>query len=132
MALHATEHRQTCFTPNMMMLGREVFLPANLILVNVQTNIQAQEPHEWVRNLTRTLSEVHSLAMECLQSAERRQKRSYDVLLREYRYQPGDLVYKLDEASKTGVSRKLRPPWKAPFLVTKARPPLYQIRDLKK
>jgi O-acetyl-ADP-ribose deacetylase (regulator of RNase III)/transposase InsO family protein len=126
MALHATVHRQTGFTPNRIMLGREVLLPLDLMLGTY--DIPRVTPPEWVQELGKRITKVHHLARESLQSAQARQKKDYDVNLRWCSFQPGDLVYKVNDATKVGVSRKLCPPWAGPYLVTKSRPPIYKIR----
>ena len=42
-------------------------------------------------------------------------------------------MYKIDSSTKVGQSKKLRPVWQGPYLVTKVvSPVLYQIRDRKK
>jgi hypothetical protein len=46
--------------------------------------------------------------------------------------QAGDLVYQVDDATRVGISKKLCSPWKGPFLVVKAKSPLYLIRNRKK
>jgi hypothetical protein len=48
-------------------------------------------------------------------------------------YSVGDAVYKWDTATKVGHSRKLKPPWKGPYIVVKViNPVLYEIEDRKK
>ena len=131
MALHATEHRQTGFTPNRLMLGREVFLPVDVLLGTAMYNSTPVSPPEWVKKLTKDLEEAHEEARKNLDAAQRRQKRSYDVCLRDFHLSSGDLVYKVDDSTKVGVSKKLRPPWKGPYLVVQVRAPLFLIRDRK-
>ena len=126
MALHATVHRQTGFTPNRMMLGREVILPLDLLIGH--PNKQKTEPPDWVIELDKRMQRVHCLARERLESSQIRQKKNYDVRLRECTYEPGDVVYQLDETTRIGVSKKLCTPWKGPFLVVEARPPIFKIR----
>uniref|UniRef100_A0A8W8NJY7 Uncharacterized protein n=1 Tax=Magallana gigas TaxID=29159 RepID=A0A8W8NJY7_MAGGI len=46
-------------------------------------------------------------------------------------YSEGDLVYRLNEATTVGQSRKLQSPWKGPYLVISCDPPLYTIMDQK-
>ena len=49
--------------------------------------------------------------------------------MQEKTYQEGDLVYQINSATQIGHSRKLRPVWKGPFLVTKViSPALYKVR----
>ncbi|XP_064647071.1 uncharacterized protein K02A2.6-like [Lineus longissimus] len=126
MALHATVHRQTGFTPNRLMLGREVHLPIDLILGTFKRGLVT--PPVWVKDLQRKLTEVHLLAREALKSSQKRQKRDYDVKLLKSTFHPGDVVYRVNDASALGVGRKLKPPWAGPYLVTEFRPPIYRIR----
>ncbi|CAC5383703.1 unnamed protein product [Mytilus coruscus] len=59
-AIRATENRQTGFTPNVMMLGREVFHPIDLMLRTSRDT--AKDPPEYIKQLTETLYQVHELA----------------------------------------------------------------------
>ena len=129
MALHASENKSTGYTPNKLMLGREAMLPAEIMMGVSQANLQEFEPVEWVQNLNKVLTESHQFARHHLASAQFRQKKDYDMKLSEKQYCPGDVVYKLDEATVIGQSRKLRPPWKEPYLVIGSEPPLYILKD---
>jgi len=51
MALHATENRSTGYTPNRLVLGREVILPVDILTGVAQTNLPDFESGEWVQNL---------------------------------------------------------------------------------
>lgn len=130
-ALHATEHRQTGFTPNKLMLGREVLKPLDILLGISSTKFTKDKPSEWVLKLEKSLIQAHKLARDFLQSSQIRQKRDYDLHLKECRFEVGDLVYRLDESTKVGVSSKLRPPWKGPYLVIKQDPPLFVVKSQK-
>ena len=132
MALHSTENRSTGFTPNMMMLGREVHLPSDVVMGVAAPNTNASSPVAWVRQLQQTLSEVHQLARLHLRAAQRYQKRTYDLNLQKRSYNEGDVVYKRNEAFHKGRTRKLESPWTGPYLVVRCRPPLYTIRDRKR
>ena len=61
-----------------------------------------------------------------------RQKRDYDIRVFEHPYQIGDVVYLRDSSTKIGISKKLKPPYVGPFLITASRPPLYVLEDRKK
>ena len=131
-SLRSTVNRQTGFTPNQMMLGREVVHPIELMLGTSEMNLTPTQPAPYVQELRETLEKTHNLARSSLQSAQVRQKRDYDVKLSITKYGQGDLVYKIDSATKVGVSSKLRPVWKGPYLVTKViTPMLYRIKDRK-
>ena len=125
MALHSMKNKSTGFSANMMMLGREVCQPIDLILG--LTRSTPRDPPTWVANLLSNLSDIHKLARERIGEAQLRQKRDYDLRLFERSYKLGDVVYLVDSSNEIGVSRKLRPPWTGPFLIVGARPPVYTI-----
>ena len=60
----------------------------------------------------------HHIARETLKSNLRRQKRTYDTKLYEYMYNSADFVYLLNCAGEVGMSHKLRPIYKGPYLIT--------------
>ena len=131
-AIRSTVNRNTGFTPNLMMLGREVILPVNLMIGIVNENSD-QNPAEYVTRLRSILSKVHTMARENLVSAQVRQKKDYDLRLKENTYEIGDLVYLLDSARKIGQSSKLQQIWKGPLLVTKVLTPiLFEVTGRKK
>lgn len=109
MALHSTVHRQTGYTPNGLMLGREVIQPIHLITGNIPGNWSPHSPDEWSADLGRRLADAHACARQNLKQTQHRQKR--------------DLVYKIDSTTKVGQSQKLRSPWAGPYLVVTCRPP---------
>lgn len=129
MALRATVNRTTGFTPNMMMLGREVTLPSELTTGISLINQSQLEPAEHVKKLRDTLHAVHNFARDKLKGNLHYQKHSHDKKLLERRYQVGDLVYLLGGVAKVGESRKLKPVYTGPFIVCQFYPPvLYNIR----
>ena len=128
MALHATVNRRTGFTPNQLMLGREVILPADIVMGGVRHKVQAALPEKWVLDLTDKMAILHHEARRHLKASQLHQKKDYDLRTQEYRYLPGDFVYMFDKAKKRGLSPKLQPVWKGPFLVLASRPPVYNIR----
>ena len=130
MALHSMKNKSTGFSANMMMLGRETTKPIDLILGLPRHT--PQDPPNWVATLTRNLSRVHQLARETIGKTQMRQKRDYDLRVLQHPYETGDVVYLLDSSTKIGLSKKLRPPYIGPFLITCARPPLYVLVDRKR
>jgi len=77
----------------------------------------------------KVLSEAHHVARSRLASAQSRQKKFYNIHLHEQQYEEGDVVYRLDESTKIGVSKNLLSPWRGPCVVTNSSPPLYTICD---
>ena len=130
-AIRSTVNRNTRFTPNLMMLGREITLPIDLMIGTIETtNLSSSE---YVVRLKNILQQVHQLARDNLLSSQLRQKKDFDLRLKVKTYEVGDLVYKLDSAKKVGQSPKLQQVWKGPFLVTKVLSPvLFGVCDRKK
>ena len=126
-AIRALPNRTTGFTPNMIMFGREVRQPTDLMF---GTFTSSESEPQYVRSLRDRMQRVHALAREKIQATQRYQKRYYDASLLQQSYEVGDVVLKLNKASKSGQPRKLQPSWIGPFLVTTVLSPvLLRIRD---
>jgi transposase InsO family protein len=131
MAMRATTNRSTGFTPNMMMLGREVTLPVDL-LAQFPKESNA-EPAPYVQQLQEQLRDVHECARNKLGVALQERKRTYDQKVLEDVYDLGDLVYLLNGTSKKGTTRKLQPVYLGPFsIVRKISDALYVITGIRR
>ncbi|VDI08573.1 Hypothetical predicted protein [Mytilus galloprovincialis] len=133
-AIRATENRQTGFTPNFMVFGKENIQPIDLVLgLDAPNRTREQkELTDYIKILRETLTEVHVLARENIKMAQWRQKRDYDLNVNCKVYKVGDTVFKIDSARKVGVCPKLKAPWKGPFVVAEVKSPvLYKIRNKK-
>lgn len=131
MALHSTVNRNTGFTANKLMLGRKTRQPIHLLLGLSPDVKTGKEEDLWVIELAENMSKIHHFAREKLKTAQLRQKRVYDLRFVEHTYNFGDIVYLYDSSIKVGHSKKLKAPWKWPFLIVEANAPLYKIRDRK-
>ena len=129
MAMHSMVNKSTGFSANQIMLGREVLQPVDIMLGTIQHKFKSVSTNEWVDDLVERMSKVHHQVREKLKSVQAYQKRTYDLKLNENIYQAGDLVYQLEKTSKRGLSPKLQPVWKGPFLVLQAKHPLYEIKN---
>ena len=79
------------------------------------------------------LRETHRIARNNLKGTLRTRKRDYDVKLNQATYEVGDFVYKINSATRKGVSKKLLPIYDGPFLVTRVlSPTLIEIEGQKK
>ena len=93
MAMRSTVNRQTGFTPNFLMLGREVLQPIDLML---------HPGGEEDRGISGTYAERHQEAMKTahresrqkLQQSQRRQKKDYNLRMEERKYFVCDAVYR--------------------------------------
>ena len=131
-AIRCMKNRQTQFTANMMMLGREVRRPIDLMLGVEYTNMQQNNPAEWVQKLRDTLKQVHEVAHTNLKGSLHQQKWDYDLRVNFKKYNIGDAVYKINSASKVGQSKKLQSPWLGPYLVEDNHGVVYKITQKKK
>jgi hypothetical protein len=114
-ALRASLNRMTGFTANMLMLGREVHIPAYLMFP--QKLNEAQLPQDYSEELGRKMKAAHELAHLKTKSSSNRMKRNYDLRLLERNYEVGDKVYLLETAVLKGKCKKLCPPWKGPGII---------------
>lgn len=129
-AIRALPNRTTGFTPNLMMLGREVRQPLDLVF-DIKT-IPSKQPGEYVTELEERINTLHSLARKTIGGSQNYQKKYYDNTKNQTAFEEGDVVYKLNKGHKAGHSTKLQPIWKGPFLVTEALSPLlYRIKGKK-
>ena len=58
---HSTVNRQTCFTPNRLMHGREVLQPVDVMLGMTEANLSSLFPHAYVNHLAHTLPQLYEL-----------------------------------------------------------------------
>ena len=132
-AIRALPNRHTGLTPNLLMLGREVTQPVELVF-EMKTNIVEREPpHEYAQNLKERMLKAHALARKNIGAAQNYQKKNYDLNRNYSAFEEGDIVYRLNKSSKTGQSRKLQPVWLGPLLVVEPLSPvLYKVRGRKK
>ena len=114
-----------------MMLGREIIQPIDLIMGGFSK--AGLSSSEYVVRLRNQLMQVHELAREQLSSAQRRQKKDYDLKAKLHSYEVGDLVYRIESIKRIGQSPKLQQVWKGPLLVIEVISPiLFRVADRKK
>ena len=133
MALRATVNRSTGFTPNMLQLGREVNMPADVMLNFSQAEQLSQTQAEYLRALLSRMEEVQHQARQHLRQAQVAQKKYYDLRARANKFSEGDLVYKKNMGCKVGLSRKLCPLFVGPYIVKAVLPhDLYRVEGQRK
>ncbi|CAG2211763.1 unnamed protein product [Mytilus edulis] len=122
-AYRSTPHPATGFSPNYMMLGREVNIPLNLMFRSHENRTENNE--DYISTIKSHFQNVYEIARENLKTNAERQKRDHDTRLTDNRYELGALVYKFDKT----VNKKFRSPWLGPFVITKILSPVvYEIR----
>ena len=131
-AIRSTQNRQTGFTPNFLMLGREIHQPIDLMLGTASVNSQEKDVPNYLLDLQNTMMETQNIARDHIKGAQIRQKKDYDSKIFQNSFEIGDVVLKVDSAKKTGQSPKLKSPWKGPYVVVEVKTPvLFKINDKK-
>jgi transposase InsO family protein len=115
-AIRSSMNRSTGFTPNKLILGREVNLPADLVF-RPPDAVHGEDHEDYVNRLQGAIRLSNEITRNVLTTHQARMKRDYDVRIREQDYKPSDLFYVLDTAKIKGRAKKLDPPWKGPGIV---------------
>ena len=103
------------------------------LMIGITEEGENKTPAGYVLKLRSILNKVHTLARENLVSTRMRQKKDYDLRLKQNTYEVGDLLYLLDSARKIGQSSKLQQIWKGLMLATKVLTPiLFEVIGRKK
>lgn len=127
-AYRSTKHPATGYSPNFMMLGREVYSPLELQFPLPHIEEQHCDQHENVLALQEKLENSYLGARRKLKETAERRKRDYDARVTENSYPVGSLVYK-----HNNVCHKFESPWSGPYVVLKKfSPAVYKIRGTKK
>ena len=126
-ACRSTVYPATGYSPNMLMFGREINIPSDILY----TFPRPEEPeniHEYVHDLRDKMEECYHIVRKNLKSAAERQKQDYDSRMVEYRYKKGDVVYK-----REGFGKKLDTKYKGPYIIIKClSPSVYEILGKKR
>ena len=100
-AIRATVNRRTGFTPNGMMLGREVKMPLDLMLGS--DGEEARRGGTFRTDFKDGWVDAHRKAREILEGVQRRHKWYYDLRKRTTIYEVGDVVLKKNNAGVLGL-----------------------------
>ena len=119
-ALRSAVNRHTGYTPNRLMLGREVNIPATLMFAQPpSTSFQNGEEGEvdrYVQDLEENVQSAHDIARKKLKVAQKAMKRSHDIKIRTRKYKVGDFVYWRRNAGK-----KVESVWRGPGVIIEAK-----------
>ena len=88
MAVRSMVNRNTGFTPNFMMLGREISVPDHLFGLAELT--PRREVPAYLKQLLDNMKYSHDIARDHLKESQLRQKLQYDIQLKENVYEKGD------------------------------------------
>ena len=113
MAYWATVHESIQFTPNILMLGRDVNLPVDVMVGKLPVPYTAPCYVQYVEWVSHATEQAFAHARDSLRAAAERRKRNFDVGVKLMTFNEGFLVwfYYSPRKSKLGV------PWIGPFRV---------------
>ena len=113
-AYNGSEHASTGCSPNMMVFGDEVLMPADVVFGAVDNALEVPCAVTFVENLRDRLREGYDLVRKNLQKAAERQKVGYDTGLKQRRYSVGEQVVRYHTPQ---AAIKLAPNWDGPFTI---------------
>jgi hypothetical protein len=118
-AYRATPHEATGLTPNLLMLGREVKLPGEIICGKIPTcsNEGLSSYCKYVDNLKAKMQHAHDVARKHLSKSVERALGRSDAKKSICQYKVGDSVWYLDELRSVDESSKLRPLYTGPYII---------------
>jgi hypothetical protein len=120
LAYRSAVHESTGETPNMLMMGREVSLPIDLMVETLSEDEDEDDDDlvsDFALELRERLRQAHERARKVLHSSSLRQKRNYDRRSHGGGFEEGEFVWLFSHQRKPGITRKLRLPWEGPYLV---------------
>ena len=125
-AYRASQHESTHMTPNLLMLGREVRLPAEIMFGSGTSHVgeTVTSYGEFVDHLKSRKQKAHELARSHLGVVAEREKKRHDFKLNLKQYHQGDLVWVRTDKNQLHITPKLRCAYQGPYLV------LHRVNDL--
>ena len=125
-AYRASQHESTRMTPNLLMLGREVRLPAEIMFGSGTSHVgeTVTSYGEFVDHLKSRMQRAHKLARSHLGVVAEREKRNHDFKLDLKRYHQGDLLWVRTNKNQLHITPKLRCAYQGLYLV------LHRVNDL--
>ena len=117
LAYNSSTQESTGESPAMMMLGREMKLPIDLVLPYIRDCKPEMQSHsEYVLNLQKRLEKVHECASLNLQKSAVKQQHWYNNRLKENSFSPGSVVY-YNCPFKGHSPKESCYKWKGPYVV---------------
>ena len=121
MAYRSSVQETTKFSPSLLMLGREVELPIDIIYgthpQHSEFSVKNKATNDYVDKLQNQMWKVHEKAKSNILKASGNQKRQYDVKYYQNKYKVGDAVW-LHTFNRTKYkSPKLQRNWDGPYFI---------------
>ena len=117
-AYRSTPQESTGFTPNMLMFGRELCMPAEIVFGPGSSSHDTVSSYGiYIEEIREKLNRAHTITREHLQKSAERNKAVYNSKVLVNKYLPGDIVWILNEKNEVGVCSKLQPVYHGPCVV---------------
>ena len=134
-AYRASSHASTGFSPNFLMMGREVTLPVEVMYGRTPGLTEENQRGEaaYAADVRERLREAHRVAYERMGRMAERQKRYRDNGVAHITYPVGSFVWMFHPVARKGLTPKLRNFWTGPWEVEEQLSDVvYRIRDGRK
>jgi predicted aspartyl protease/transposase InsO family protein len=122
-AYRSSKHETTQYSPNYLMLGREVRAPVDVVYGSSETPA-ATASDNYAEELDNRLQRAYRLVREHLKVAAERNKKYYDLRVRPQTYNVGDWVYYFNPRKFVGRQDKWCRKFSGPYLVVKLLGPV--------
>ena len=103
MSYRSAVHETTKFTPAMLMFGRELRVPLDLLIGRPQKEPEDRGYPEYVERLRESLETVHNFSRVHQQEGSLRMKKRYDMRIAASAFGSGDLVWLHNPQRKKGI-----------------------------
>jgi len=123
-AYRASPHEATGFSPNRLFLGREVWLPLDLVMGLPSNEFQCASIDDFVQRSQEQMASAYATAREHLGVAAERRKRTYDIRLRQQQFTVGDWVWYWYPRRYPSKSPKWQKGYTGPYLVVRKIEPV--------
>ena len=128
-AYRSAQHQTTGQSPSMMMTGKEMTSPIDLVMGRPKEDVGAQGETTFAFQLREKLAEVHRLARDCISGSQEKQEQYYNRKKNLNQYKVDDLVWVRDTRRRKGRSPKLAMNWDGPYKVERVISDwLYQLK----
>ena len=118
-AYRASCHEATGFTPNYLMLGRELRAPVDLIYGTPPQKVPATYD-DYAEEVGDRMRTAYSIVRDSLKRSAERNKLYYNLRVKPKKSQPGNWVYYFNSRKFKGKQVKWQRKYSKPFLVEKA------------
>ena len=122
-AYRSSRHEATQYTPNFIMMGREVRAPVDIVYGSPEAS-RLGSYDSYADEMQQRMLCAYSFVREHLQAAASRSKRYYDLRVRPQRYQVSDWVYYFNSRKYVGRQEKRSRKFPGPFLVVGVSGPI--------